>query len=86
MPERKEPRAQLDGFARMVRATTVLDFDATAADHAVQIRLHLEASGTAIGPTDLLIAAIARRHGRTLVTRNLREFARVPELEVADWY
>jgi tRNA(fMet)-specific endonuclease VapC len=79
-------RAQLDGFARMVQATTVLDFDAECADHAARIRLQLEAAGTPIGPTDLLIAAIARRHGRTLVTHNLREFARVPELEVEDWY
>ena len=66
-------RAQLDSFARMVQVTTVLDFDA-------------EAAGTPIGPTDLLIAAIARRHGHKLVTHNLREFTRVPELEVEDWY
>ena len=79
-------RAQLDSFARMVQVTTVLDFDAEAADHAARIRIQLEAAGTPIGPTDLLIAAIARRHGRTLVTHNLREFTRVPELELEDWY
>ena len=79
-------RAQLDGFARMVQATTVLDFDAEAADHAARIRLELEAAGTPIGPTDLLVAAIARRHGRILVTHNVREFTRVPGLEVEDWY
>ena len=79
-------RAQLDGFVRMVQVTTVLDFDAEAADHAARIRLELEAAGTPIGPTDLLIAATARRHGRTLVTHNLRQFARAPELEVEDWY
>ena len=79
-------RAQLDGFARMVQATTVLDFDAEAADHAARIRLELEAAGTPIGPTDLLIAAIARRHARILVTHNVREFTRVPGLEVEDWY
>lgn len=79
-------RAQLDSFARMVQVATVLDFDAEAADHAARIRIQLEAVGTPIGPTDLLIAAIARRHGRTLVTHNLREFTRVPELDVEDWY
>ena len=79
-------RAQLDGFARMVQATTVLDFDAEAADHAARIRLELEAAGTPIGPTDLLIVAIARRHARILVTHNVRAFTRVPGLEVEDWY
>ena len=79
-------RAQLDGFARMVQATTALAFDAEAADHAARIELELKAAGTPIGPTDLLIAATARRHGRTLVTHNVREFARVAGLEVEDWY
>ena len=79
-------RTQLDSFARMVQVTTVLDFDAEAADHAVRIRIQLEAAGTPIGATDLLIAAIARRHQRTLVTHNLREFTRVPQLEAKDWY
>jgi tRNA(fMet)-specific endonuclease VapC len=33
----------------------------------------------------LLIAALARRRGATLVTANGREFARVPGLMVTDW-
>lgn len=78
-------RAQLDGFARMVQATTVLDFDAETADHAARIRVHLEAAGTPIGPSDLLIAATARRHACILVTHNTCEFKQVHELEVEDW-
>ena len=35
---------------------------------------------------DVLIAATARRHRRTLVTRNTREFARVAGLALDDWY
>ena len=58
----------------------------TLTDHAARIRLELEAAGTPIGPTDLLIAAIARRHGRILVTHNVREFTRVAGLDVVDWY
>ena len=41
--------------------------------------------GTPIGHYDYLIAAQARRRGATLVTANVREFARVPGLLVADW-
>jgi len=63
----------------------LLPFDAEDAAHAGDIRADLESKGTPIGPFDYLIAAQARRRGATLVTANLREFARVPGLLVADW-
>lgn len=76
----------LDALARLVQTVAVLDFDLEAADHAARIRTELEARGTPISQADLLIAATARRHGCTLVTHNTREFARVPELAIEDWY
>ena len=38
-----------------------------------------------IGGYDLRIAAITLEQGATLVTRNLRDFQRVPNLVVKDW-
>jgi tRNA(fMet)-specific endonuclease VapC len=63
----------------------ILPFDAEDAKHAGDIRADLESRGTPIGPYDYLIAAQARRRGATLVTANIREFARVPGLLVVDW-
>jgi tRNA(fMet)-specific endonuclease VapC len=63
----------------------VLPFDEEDAAHAGDIRAELEHKGTPIGSFDYLIAAQARRRGATLVTGNLREFARVPGLLVVDW-
>ncbi len=83
---RVQRQVQLEAFARLVQAVDVLDFDVLSADHAARIRVQLEADGTPIGAHDLLIAATARRHGCTLVTHNTREFARVPQLLLADWY
>ena len=50
--------------------------DGDAAEYA-RIRNELETMGLVIGPYDLQIAAICVRHGFTLVTHNIGEFARV---------
>lgn len=63
----------------------VADFDSQAAAHYGQIRAYLEKAGTPIGAYDLLIAAHARSLGITLVTINIREFSRVPELNIENW-
>jgi tRNA(fMet)-specific endonuclease VapC len=62
-----------------------LPFDDRAADEYSKIRAHLVGVGLPIGPNDLMIASIALAHGLTLVTHNVREFARVPGLNIEDW-
>jgi tRNA(fMet)-specific endonuclease VapC len=62
-----------------------LPFDDPCADHYGQIRAFLARAGTLIGPNDMLIAATARAHGLVLVTHNVDEFSRVPDLQFEDW-
>jgi tRNA(fMet)-specific endonuclease VapC len=50
-----------------------------------RIRNHLESIGKPVGNNDLLIAAHAVTLGATLVTNNLREFERIPDLKVENW-
>ncbi len=57
----------------------------TTAKHYAKIRGKLEQSGSIIGNNDLWIAAHCLELGVTLVTNNLREFARVPNLTVVNW-
>ncbi len=64
---------------------TPAGFGDVEARDAGEIRAGLEERGTPIGPYDLLIAAQARVRGAVLVTRNRREFERVPGLMVSDW-
>lgn len=64
---------------------TILPFDARAASAYGVIRAHLQSQGTPIGPLDTLIAGHAKVEGLTLVTNNVREFARVPGLKVENW-
>lgn len=62
-----------------------LPLEDVAAEQYAEIRADLTAKGTPIGPNDLMIAAIARTHGLTLVSHNISEFSRVTGLKVEDW-
>lgn len=56
----------------------------TARTHA-GLWAELAAAGRMIGAHDLWLASAALAHGLSLATANLREFARVPGLQVEDW-
>jgi tRNA(fMet)-specific endonuclease VapC len=75
----------LASLARFSSQFYSLPFDDQAALAAGQIRFKLAASGTPIGPNDVLIAAIALTNNLILVTHNIQEFDRVEGLTVEDW-
>lgn len=62
----------------------MLDFTVDDARKAGELRAALTEAGTPIGPYDTLIAGQALARDLTLVTRNTREFGRVPGLRVED--
>jgi len=69
----------------VLNALTILPFVSPADDIYAATRAHLEEKGTPIGPNDLLIAASAIAQNCILVTKNTREFSRVPGLAIVDW-
>jgi tRNA(fMet)-specific endonuclease VapC len=69
----------------LIAAFPVLPFDSAAAAAYGRIGHLLEASGTPIGPNDLLIAGHALALGLVAVTDDVGEFARVKGLEVENW-
>ncbi|MEG3846457.1 type II toxin-antitoxin system VapC family toxin [Microcoleus sp. herbarium19] len=79
---------QGSNLARLERFFTEfvsLPFDDQSAIIYGQIRAGLAASGTPIGPNDLLIASIALANNLIVVTHNTREFIRVQGLRLEDW-
>jgi tRNA(fMet)-specific endonuclease VapC len=72
-------------LAELARALPVEPFTRDDSTHYAAIRHDLEARGLAIGPMDTLIAAQAMRLGATVITRNVREFGRIPGLKVENW-
>lgn len=74
--------AQIEAAASLC---DILALDDSAIDIYATLRTALERAGTPIGPLDTLIAAHALALDLPLVTDNIREFSRVPNLRIENW-
>lgn len=63
----------------------ILPFDDLAAVEYGKICAYLQKRGTPIGTMDMLIAAHAKTENLIIVTNNVREFERVPNLKIENW-
>lgn len=79
------PQREHEFVVGLLARTSVLEFDAQAAEHAADIKADLQRKGRLIGGNDILIAGHARSRGLIVVTGNLREFERVEGLRCEDW-
>jgi tRNA(fMet)-specific endonuclease VapC len=79
-PERN--RIALLEFLSIFETLPFSDLDASAYG---PIRAELKKTGRIIGPIDMLLAAQAVANRLVLVTNNVREFNRIPELSIEDW-
>ncbi len=73
------------GIEDLFASVQIIPFGAHAAEAYGIVRNYLERRGTVIGPYDLMIASHAIAENAVLVTNKLREFRRVPTLELEDW-
>ena len=78
-------RRNLSLLEQFLAPLEIAEFGAVAAQAYGEVRNTLEKKGTPIGPLDTQIAAHALSLGVTLVSNNLREFKRVPKLQLANW-
>ena len=79
----KKRQAQLKEICSLVE---LLPFGSQEAQFSALIRAQLEKKGRPIGPYDLLIAGTALALQGILVTNNTKEFTRVSELKIENWY
>jgi len=73
--EERALQAILDNFG-------VLEFDDKAAPLFGQITAYLQQIGRPAGDMDVLIAATAMANGYTLITRDKKHFANIPQLTI----
>ncbi|MBN8220360.1 MAG: type II toxin-antitoxin system VapC family toxin [Spirochaetes bacterium] len=79
------PEKKLKIIRDFIGSFTSIPVNDQIADKCGEIRATLEKAGTPIGPYDLLIAATAVTHETLLVTHNVKEFSRVPGIQLEDW-
>jgi len=79
------PSQNQQALEQFLLPLAILDFDKEAARAYGKLRALLEARGRVIGTLDMLIAAHALSQGLPLATNNVREFSRVPGLEILNW-
>lgn len=63
----------------------VLPLDLSVCSHYATLRKKLQAQGLTIGSNDFWIAAHCLSLGLTMVTNNVREFERIPDLLIENW-
>lgn len=82
MKHSSDPARNEQALLRFLVPLSILPFGAAAASEYGEIRAYLQRQGTPIGPLDMLIAGHAKAENLILVTNNVREFERVPDLEI----
>jgi len=75
----------LTALAQFLMPFEIVPYMGEMAEQFGKVRAALERRGKPIGGYDMLIAAQALYHDLTLVTNNVKEFNRIPELKIENW-
>jgi len=78
----RDPQKTTDVFQRFLRSVVILPPTQPIMQHFARIRGELRRTGKIIGDFDILIAATAIQHNLTLVTRNIKDYQRIPHLKL----
>lgn len=81
LAEQVDRYAKLKNTIEQYTQFNVMDFD----DAAARVFHQLQQHRLRIGTMDLKIAAIAIANHATLLSRNLKDFGKIPTLQVEDW-
>lgn len=78
------PRNKL-ALEKFLSPLTILEYPNHAIWHYAKLRHDLQSKGKVIGGLDMLIASHAIALNATLITNNVKEFKRIPELLLENW-
>lgn len=84
--QQPQQRARRSAFVEgILERFPLLHVDLSTARAHARVWAELKVAGMIIGPHDLWLAATCIAHGLIMVTANIREFARVPGLQIETW-
>ena len=78
----RDPRKTTEVFHRFLCSMEILPLTKPIMQQFARIRGNLRRKGQIIGDFDILIAATAIQHHLTLVTRNVKDYQRIPNLKL----
>lgn len=82
----KNKNTNQDALDEFLLPLTILPFHGKRlVTHYGEIRVSLESKGKTIGPLDMLIAAHALSLDLMIISNNIKEFARIPNLKCENW-
>ena len=81
----KQKEKNREALQRFLLPLQIVSYDERTAQSYGTVRYELEQQGIVIGAMDLLIASQAICSNVVLVTNNLGEFSRIPNLQVENW-
>jgi predicted nucleic acid-binding protein len=75
----------INSTIEMLKSLLMLPMDLKSCLEAGKIAAILRGAGEGLDVRDALIAGVVKRHGETLVTRNLRHLSRIDGLKIQKW-
>lgn len=78
----RDPLKTTDVYQRFLRSVVILPLTQPIMQQFARIRGELRRTGKIIGDFDILIASTAIQHHLTLLTRNTRDYQRIPVLKL----
>ncbi len=69
----------------LLEGTGLLDLDQESAKIGGKIHGELYDHGISIQPEDSMIAGISLKHGKKIVTRNVKHFSKIPEVRIESY-
>lgn len=76
------PKAYLDRFKDFLYPMRILNLNEPIVERFAELRAYLRKRGEIISDFDILIAATALYHNLVLLTFNIKDFKRIPDLRI----
>ncbi len=80
-----DPQKNYRALLEFLLPFNILEFEQSDCDKYGEIRHFLESSGTPIGTIDTFIGSMSVSRRLILVTNNVREFERIPDIRIENW-